>query len=222
MQEQTSLIIITHNNRFCIDLSYKRLKDYFRFHHFITETIIVDNNSTDGTKEYLQNYNPLGFKIIFFDNELSEKKCLITALEACSNENIIIIEPELHHRLSEFSKVCQKLRKVSLVLPNRFDHRGKCDKVTDNLIKGFVSELFTGYVCKDPYNAFKGLKRASLLPIIRLCRSEHFVWLEAIKTARKEGLRITEPPTYYKERVFYKENVIMKNIKELIKIKKIK
>lgn len=221
MQEQTSLILICHNSRLYIELTYKRLKDYYRFHHFINETIIIDNHSTDGTREYLQNYNPLGFKIIFFDNELSEKDCLITALEQCSNENIIIIEPELRHRLSELGKVCQKLRKCQLVLPNRFDHRGKCDKVSDNLIKGFVSELFTGYISKDPYNSFKGLKRGILLPIIRLCHSENFVWLEAIKNAKKSGVRITEPPTNYRERTYYKRNNLINKINELIKIKRI-
>lgn len=221
MQEQTSLIIIFHNNRIFIEETYKRLKEYYRFHHFITETIIIDNHSTDGTKEYLQNYNPLNFKIIYFDNELSERVCIITALESCNNENVIIIEPELKHRLSELSKVCQKLRKVQLVLPNRFDHRGKCDKVSDNLIRGFVGELFTGYICKDPYNTFKAFKQSILLPILRNTSSERFVWLEAIKTAKKSGVRITEPPTYYKEKFYYKKNNVLTNIKELIKIKRI-
>lgn len=222
MQEQTSLILICQNSRHYIELSFKRLRDYLRFHHFITEVIIIDNHSVDGTREYLQSHKQQNFVIILFDNELSEKIVLLTALEACHNENIIIIEPELKHRLSQLGKVTQKLRKCELVLPNRFDMRGKCDQVTDNLIKGFFGEMLTGYVCKDPYNTFKAFKRARLTPILSNCRSERFIWLEAIKKAFKEGLRITEPPTFYKERVYYKKKGVFSKIDELIRIKKIK
>lgn len=202
--------------------TYYSLKDYFISHHVINEIIIIDNHSTDGTREFLQNYNPNGFKIIFFDNELSEKKCLITALEQSVNENIIVIEPELKTRLSQFCKVIKKLRKADIVLPNRFDHRSTCKGLNEPFIKGFISELLTGYVSKDPYNAFKGFKRALLLPILRNTRSERFYWLEAIKSAKKEGLRINEPPTNYNAKKTIKKNQLMSNISELLRIKKIK
>lgn len=184
---------------------------------------MIDNHSTDGTREFLQNYNPNGFKIICFDNELSEKKALLTALEQSNNENIIIIEPELKTRLSQLCKVIKKLRKADLVLPNRFDHRSNTKGKNEPFMKGFVSEIFTGYVCKDPYNSHKGFKRALLLPILKNTQSERFYWLEAIKTAKNEGLRINEPATHYKESIkLSRKNVLLSNLKELLRIKKIK
>lgn len=221
MQQQTTLIIITHNNIYCIKQTYERLKEYLVRHHSINEIIIVDNSSIDGTKEFLKNYNPLGFKTILFDNELKEKECLITALEQSINENTIIIEPEINHRLTQLDKIIHKLKKSELILPNRFDHRSTKNHVSKKLFSGLFSEAITGYVCKDPTNTFKGFKKSLLQRIILETQNDKYYWEEAIKISRKRGIKISEPPTHYKEKVFYKKKRF-NTIKELLRIKKIK
>lgn len=218
MNDNTTLILITHNHKDYIDTNYHKLLEYKKHHHNIIEIIILDNASKDGTREYLQNYNPAEFKIIFFDNELSNKTCEITAIQQSTTENIIIIEAELYHRLHQLKHIIKKLHKADLILPNRFSPDSKSNALFDSLMKKVTLEIFAGYICKDPFNTLKAFKKSKILPLIQETTNK-FYWLETIKKARLKGYKINEPSTHYKKDN-PKENILKTNLQELIKIRK--
>ena len=92
MERKTSIIILTYNN---LEYTKKCLESILKYTKKDTkegtyEIIIVDNNSTDGTKEWLENYEDK-YKIIFNEENLGFPKGVNQALKFAEGNNDILL-----------------------------------------------------------------------------------------------------------------------------------
>lgn len=73
------------------------------------EIIIVDDCSTDGTKEFLQNYKSKNTKIIYHEKNSGKGAALHTGFQASAQDIIIIQDADLEYDPADYSKLLQPI-----------------------------------------------------------------------------------------------------------------
>jgi hypothetical protein len=228
MNDNTTIIVITRNNYKQISITIKKLNDYMKKYRNIQQTIIIDNNSDDGTNLLLKEPSPNNFLFILSNKKHSEKTLILKALDLAQTPNIILIEPELYTRLHQIQRQIKKLRKTHLLLPNRFNKKSRVkfkNKQEEFRIKSknYMINLLTNIGIEDVINKNKAFKKDVLTKIIKKTKTKEMFWIETVKTCQKKGIKITQCKTHHiQEEKPRKDNLIIffKLIKELILIKK--
>ena len=194
----------------------------------IQQTIIIDNNSNDGTNLLLKEQSPNSFLFIINNKTQSDKNLLLKALELSQTQNIILIEPELYTRLHQIQRQIKKLRKTHLLLPSRFRDKSKVtfkNKHEEFNIKrkNYFINLLTDINIEDVTNKNKAFKKDVLTKIIKKTKTNDMYWIETVKTCQNKGIKITQCKTHHiQEEKPRKDNLIIffRLIKELMLIKK--
>ena len=87
------------------------------------EVIIIDDFSTDGTKEILQSkLNKLVKKIVYHDKNLGKGACIRSGMEHVTGEIIIIQDADLEYNPSEYKKLIEPITngQADVVYGSRF------------------------------------------------------------------------------------------------------
>ena len=87
MKRKTSIIILTYNNLEYTKKCLESIKKYTEKNSY--EIIIVDNNSTDGTREYLKKEKNL--KVILNDSNEGFPKGVNKGIKIANKENDILL-----------------------------------------------------------------------------------------------------------------------------------
>ncbi len=168
----------------------------------VTEIIIVDDCSRDGTTELLRETTfPDNVKVLFHEKNMGKGAGIRTAVRAATKEIIIIQDADLEYNPSDFPIVLRPILDgvADVVYGSRFlgVHRSFMlhhylgnrflSLVTNVLYNNMLSDMETGY------KAF----RAPILKAMKI-RSNRFDFEPEI-TAKvlKRGYRIYEVPIYY-------------------------
>ena len=79
------------------------------------EIIIIDNNSTDGTKEFLKSLlNHNKYKIIFKDKNYGKGNSIITGIKEASGNLIVFQDADLEYDPNNYAKLVNYLNKNKL------------------------------------------------------------------------------------------------------------
>ena len=137
------------------------------------EIIIVDDCSTDGTKEILENQIAEKVsKILYHDKNMGKGAALRTGIKASTGEVLIIQDADLEYDPMEYPNIVLPIFKdeVDVVYGSRFSYGSNYpdaykQNIMANKLLTFLSNKFTGLNLTDMETCYKAFKREVILDI---------------------------------------------------------
>ncbi|CAK0747552.1 hypothetical protein CCP1ISM_2810001 [Azospirillaceae bacterium] len=224
--DNTNIIVICKNIDTLIASNMKILSDYAIEHHNIQKIYFCDINSSDLTAEIINNQIlPKTHFIGKFDDEREALNCVLPQL---TSDNVIMIEGELYTRLHQIRLQIKKLRKASIILPNRFSKKSKTEWYNNKQMLGVKTDnltfrMFSGLRFDDLTNTNKAFKRKQVLELLSETLNKEYLWPEMISLALKKGIRVSSIETHYIIKSDNNDDGVIKGIRrgiELLRLKK--
>lgn len=187
-----------------------------RIQGFEIEVIIVESNSTDGTREVVAGYRGSpGVRLILEERPRGKGYAVRTGLKEATGDIILIQDADLEYDLADYEILLAPIAagRQSFVLGSRHGRGGwAIRKFTDQpfrafLLNGahwsftFLINLSLGIWLKDPFTMYKVFRRDCLEGLTFTCDRFDFDWELLIKLVRK-GHRPIEIPITYRSRSF--------------------
>lgn len=173
------------------------------------EIVIVDDGSTDGTRELVRQrfVGQDGFKVIFHEKNQGKGAAVRTGIGAASGDAVIIQDADLEYDPMDYLPLIQALEKdgASVVYGSRF--MGK-KKVTSgwhravNFFLTWLTNILFSSRLSDMETCYK-LFRSKIIKGIRLESNGFEIEVELTAKILKSGERIVEVPVSYKGRSFH-------------------
>lgn len=206
-----SVIIPVYNERDTIEATLDRVRQS----PVEKEIIVVDDSSTDGTREYLQSLSaspplplspspPLPIRLVLHDHNMGKGMAIRTGLEHVTGDIVIIQDADLEYFPSDYAAMIAPIEsgEADVVYGSRF-MSGRPNMRLPNYVANRVlaiaaSVLFRARITDEAtcYKAF----RADLITRIPLtCRRFEFCPEVTAKLLRR-GIRIKEVPIRYEAR----------------------
>jgi glycosyltransferase involved in cell wall biosynthesis len=171
------------------------------------EIILVDDCSTDGTRDTLKELEQEGCKVIFQPKNQGKGAALRTGFQHASGDVIIVQDADLEYDPAEYPKLIQPILegKADVVYGSRFI--GETHRVLyfwhmiGNKLLTMASNLFTNLNLTDMETCYKVFRREALDGVV--LKSDRFGF-EPEFTAKiaKKKLRIYEIPISYSGRTY--------------------
>ena len=172
------------------------------------EIIVVDDGSTDGTRDMLAAMKEENLKIVMHDKNLGKGAALQTGFSNATGEIIIIQDADLEYDPGEYPVLLKPILdgKADVVYGSRFAGHGAHRVLyfwhyVGNRFLTFLSNLFTNLNLTDMETCYKVFTREALAGIV--IREKRFGFEPEItaKVAKKK-LRIYEVPISYYGRTY--------------------
>lgn len=180
------------------------------------EIIIVESNSTDGSREIVLSYRDHPrVKIILEDRPSGKGHAVRAGFAAATGDILLIQDADLEYDLADYETLLAPIvaGRQAFVLGSRHGRGGwAIRKFTDQPVRALVLNLahwtFTllinvslGIWLRDPFTMYKVFRRDCLNGLTFSCNRFDFDWELLIKLIRK-GYRPIEIPITYRSRSF--------------------
>lgn len=179
------------------------------------QIIIVESNSTDGTREIVRSYEGRpGVQMIFEEIARGKGHAARRALAAATGDIVLFQDADLEYRIEDYPKVLEPILKgqTSFVLGSRHTKRGGMRTFSSRSymapIYNAAHVIFTqllnitlGCRMTDPFTMFKVFRRSCLNGLKFECNRFDFDWELVIKLTRA-GHKPLEVPVQYVSRDF--------------------
>ena len=180
------------------------------------EVIIIESNSTDGTRAIVQDFaSRAGVRLIFEERPRGKGHAVRAGLGVATGDVILIQDADLEYDLDDYDVLLAPLaaRTQTFVLGSRHGQGGwAMRKFTDQPFQAFVLNtghwFFTlcinvslGIWLRDPFTMYKVFRRDCLAGLTLECNRFDFDWELLIKLVRR-GHRPIEIPVSYESRSF--------------------
>ena len=110
-----SIIVCVYNEIKTIDEILKKINKVILPNNIDKEVIIVDNNSFDGTREFLKKLIDLNnYKIIFQKKNLGKGNSIITGIKEASGDLIVFQDADLEYEPNNYIKLINHLNENNL------------------------------------------------------------------------------------------------------------
>ncbi|HET6962047.1 MAG TPA: glycosyltransferase family 2 protein [Terriglobia bacterium] len=168
------------------------------------EIILVDDFSTDGTRDLLRDVERRGFKVLYHEKNQGKGAALRTGFQRATGEFVIVQDADLEYDPNDYSKLLQPILdgRADVVYGSRFS--GQRKNMTSlhtlgNLFLTGVTNLFYRTSITDMETCYKLFRRETIQGIRIECNRFNF---EPEVTAKllKRGLHIVEVPISYSGR----------------------
>lgn len=170
------------------------------------EVIVVDDGSTDGTKEFLQRYKDSPIKKIFHSKNQGKGACIRDGLKQVSGDIVIIQDADLEYHPDEYERLIHLIKqdKADVVYGSRFIGEHRCFlffHLVGNKIINLVANILYNTTLTDFMTGQKAF-RASIFNDLKI-KSNRFGFESEI-TAKifKRRLRVYEVPICYSGRTY--------------------
>ena len=170
--KKISIVIPCYNEIGTIEIILKKVEDFLTYYE--KEVIIVDDFSSDGTREFLKKYKfeDINYKILFNDKNRGKGFSVKQGIEASTGELILIQDADLEYNPNDFSKVIKVFENydADVVYGSRFNH-SEVSRVLyfrhylGNKILTLLSNLLTDLNLTDMETGIKGFKSSKLKTI---------------------------------------------------------
>lgn len=170
------------------------------------EVIIVDDGSSDGTRQYLEHLKGTlkpedSLKIIFHEKNLGKGGAIQTALNYVTGEITIIQDADLEYDPEQYPLLLQPILslKCSVVYGSRFSGGGQFSSFQQKLANRFLTwltNLFYGSALTDMETCYKAVK-TDILKNLNLKSSRFDVEPEITAKILKKGFKIHEVAIRY-------------------------
>lgn len=202
-----SVVIPVYNERATIAEVVRRV----RASGFPAEIIIVDDGSTDGTRELLDSWQGQeDLKIVLHDNNQGKGAALKTGFGLVSGDVVVIQDADLEYDPAEYARLIQPIveGRADVVFGSRFS--GDSQRVlyfwhyVGNKLLTLLSNALTNLNLSDMETCFKVFRRDVIQKIAPTLREKRF-GIEPELTAKVASLpdvRIYERPVSYSGRTY--------------------
>ncbi|MEW5975182.1 MAG: glycosyltransferase family 2 protein [Acidobacteriota bacterium] len=171
------------------------------------EIILVDDSSTDGTRDLLRGLEGDGRKVLFHDRNQGKGAALRTGFQHAMGDFVIVQDADLEYDPADYLKLMQPLLegRADVVYGSRFSARKSENMMSlhrlGNLFLTWLTNCIYRTAISDMETCYKLFKRETIQSI--QIRSDRFNFEPEI-TAKilKRGLRIVEVPISYSGRSF--------------------
>ncbi|MCX6731763.1 MAG: glycosyltransferase family 2 protein [Candidatus Parcubacteria bacterium] len=174
------------------------------------EIIIIDDYSTDGTREILKNLNQNKYKIIFQDRNCGKGAALKRGFQETTGDVVLIQDADLEYDPEDYKKLLKPILigRADVVYGSRF-LSGEPKRVLyiwhllGNLFLTFLSNLLTGLTISDMEVCYKAFRKEVADSFKDKLESQRF-GIEAELTARisRSNWRIYEVGISYYGRTY--------------------
>ena len=171
-----------------------------------TEIVIVDDCSTDGTREVLASLQGLpGVKIILKDKNAGKGAALRTGFQATTGDFIVVQDADLEYDPRDIPQLIQPLLKdeADIVYGSRFIGPEHQDKSwvhrMGNAVLTQSSNLFSGLKLTDMETCYKAFSRQAIRDI-EIDQNRFGIEPELTAKLARRGYRFVEVPISYQSR----------------------
>jgi glycosyltransferase involved in cell wall biosynthesis len=180
------------------------------------QLIIVESNSTDGSREVVLSYGALpAVRILLEDTPRGKGHAVRAGLKVAAGDIVIIQDADLEYDLGDYEKLLSPIARgeQAFVLGSRHTKGAwAMRKFTDQKLHAFMLNLahwtFTAMInvslgiwLNDPFTMYKVFRRDCIAGLTLECNRFDFDWELLIKLVRK-GYRPIEIPVSYQSRSF--------------------
>jgi glycosyltransferase involved in cell wall biosynthesis len=180
------------------------------------EIIIVESNSTDGSRDLVLGYRQHpGVKIILEEKPRGKGHAVRTGLAQLTGDVVLIQDADLEYDLADYEKLLAPFtaNTHAFVLgsrhsPNQWSIRQFSGQFFQAFLLNSAHWFFTamidvslGLSLRDPFTMYKVFRRECLAGLVFRCNRFDFDWELLIKLVRK-GYRPVELPVNYRSRSF--------------------
>ena len=109
-----SIIVCVFNELSTIKKIYDQILEVELINSIEKEIIIIDNNSTDGTREILKDIRRDNTIIIFQKKNLGKGNSLIEGIKIASGDYVVFQDADLEYSPKNYNKLLQKMFKDNL------------------------------------------------------------------------------------------------------------
>lgn len=173
------------------------------------EIIIVDDGSTDGTREILEGLKDGAVRLIFHEKNFGKGCALRNGISAAEGDIVIIQDADLEYDPNEYPILLHPILsgKADVVYGSRFAGHGTHRVLyfwhyVGNRFLTLLSNIFTDLNLTDMETCYKVFTREALEGVI--IKENRFGFEPEItaKIAKKKGIRIYEAPISYYGRTY--------------------
>ena len=168
------------------------------------EIILVDDFSTDGTRDVLRDLERREFKVLYHEKNQGKGAALRTGFQRATGEFVIVQDADLEYDPNDYSKLLQPILdgRADVVYGSRFS--GQRKNMTSlhtlgNLFLTGVTNLFYRTSITDMETCYKLFRRETIQGI-RIEGNRFNFEPEVTAKLLKRGLRIVEVPISYSGR----------------------
>ena len=201
-----SIIVPCYNENNTIDLIIKKIEDSLNVYNYTNyEIIIIDDFSTDGTRDKLKKFkNYKNTRVFFHDNNLGKGAAIHTAIQHSSGDLLLIQDADLEYDPRDYDKLLLPFFETDadIVYGSRFLGGGKYVRIhffwhyLANKILTFLCNLFINLNLTDMETGYKVFKSSVIKSIILIEKSFAFEPEVTIKLAKKKYKFYEVPITY--------------------------
>ncbi len=162
------------------------------------EIIIVDDYSTDGTRDYLKKLTDM--KIVYHERNMGKGSAIRTGLKYADGDMVIIQDADLEYSPGDYSRLLEPIAKglTKVVYGSRILGRGKFLKKSyfaNRVLTLLTNLLFRGHIT-DMETCYKMIDRR-LMQSLNLVSSRFEIEPEITCKLLRKGMKIFEVPISY-------------------------
>lgn len=194
-----SFVVPAYNERKTISSVVDVLARFSKPH----EIIVVDDGSTDGTRDVLRGLTQSGVTVVFHDKNMGKGSAVQTGAAHARGRFVAIQDADLEYDPMEYSELLQLAvdDKLQVVFGSRFLRKNPAiywRYWVGNKVMTFWINRLTGAGLTDSYTCFKLIARDLFLSLNLVSRGFEIEAELCVKLAQKGPIR--EVPIHYKPR----------------------
>lgn len=210
MVRELSVVIPTYNECENLRVLIPSVQRVFQSNDLDGEIVVVDDRSTDGSRELLSELTQVYPNLVVRVREgaPSIARSWFEGFELASKENIVCIDGDLCHDPNYFPAMLSELDSHDLVIGSRYLNRSMMMKDKSwlasyvSFVGQFLTRLATGFRETDTSHSFRMFKKSVFDRVKSRLKNEGNVFLiEFLIHAKRTGCRVTEIPIQYGKRI---------------------
>lgn len=193
-----SIIIPVYNEIKTFDLLLKKVDDVVLINDLNKDIILIDDGSTDGTRDLLKNLDKNKYKVLFHDSNQGKGAAIRTGLKEANGDWVVIQDADLEYDPNDYNLMLEKMivEDLSVVYGSRELKRqdNRYSSLTfywGGLLVTWVGNLLFGQKLTDEATCYKMFKTDFLKSLPLRCKKFEFC-PEVTALVSLRGIKISE------------------------------